>query len=111
MIAPEPIGTCASCGRRRPAEDLIAVDGQLLCEPCQAESAKAEQRRDSIDAAWKSVEATLPKGWAITSLGRELDEVQWVAMAEGPGAILVGELGPTPARALRALAAKLAEES
>lgn len=70
---------------------------------------------DSLDAAWAEAEAALPDGWFIARL--ELlrlptrDRPLWQVltsrpMTSGSGAMASGE-GPTPAAALRALAAKL----
>jgi hypothetical protein len=117
MMAQEPLATCTSCGRRRPEEDLVWTDAGLLCQPCLDESVKAEERRDSIDAAWKSVEASVPKGWTLGSLlvtyarhaapnhysaaATMLDERTYFDRPEAA-------TGDTAAKALRALAAKLA---
>lgn len=114
MIAPEPLAPCASCGRRLPAEDLVFTDGGLVCEPCQAEGAKAELRRDSIDAAWKAVEAV--KGYRVVELREipaddELPVTLWFAAARRGDEPKPCATDRTPDRALRQLAAKLAEEA
>jgi hypothetical protein len=83
----------------------------------------------SLDAAWAEVEAALPEGWAIGTLtrnsarGRTKDQAWWCS-ANGSPAIVGARsdrrhpwppghrkvaYGPTPAAALRALAAKLRE--
>ena len=126
ILANEPLAPCANCGRPMPAEELIMLpDFRTVCGPCQAEAVAAEERRDSIDAAWASVEATLPKGWnlsALTFMGVNggTDERPAYDTA-GPwwqaGATLVGEdedleswaFAETPAKALRALARKFAD--
>ena len=71
---------------------------------------------DSLDAAWAEAEAALPEGWLVMNLNRWWEETSspangwWGAVASkaGNGQALVGS-GPTPAAALRALAAKLRE--
>lgn len=117
LTAPEPLIRCAGgCGRTRPAEDMVLVGELLICEPCQAGIARAEARNDSLDAAWAAAENI--KGWVVASLlldggsedhDYELD--RWEASAvDAPDAELsVFAYGPTPAQALRALAAKLIE--
>jgi hypothetical protein len=70
----------------------------------------------SLDAAWAEAEAVLPEGWEIIELR---NGAVWHAAAFGiipvpdmPGLITGERLeddGPTPAAALRALAAKLRE--
>jgi hypothetical protein len=85
--------------------------GQCACggpDPCPDS--------DSLDAAWAEAEAALPKGWDGPTVGPFVDNLRhvdrWVATAgkyidnldlpkEERG------FGPTPAAALRALAAKL----
>lgn len=114
LIAPEPLTPCASCGRELPADDLVVTEGfRVLCGPCQEEAAKAEDRRDSIDAAWASVERLLPSGWSIAGVYSDTDvDGMWRADAEGPGpdwAVTIGDPSPTPAGALRGLARKLAD--
>lgn len=67
---------------------------------------------DSLDAAWAEAEAALPEGWGIGIQvppggypgGYEVGasgDTEWTVQANGP----------TPAAALRALAAKLREQS
>jgi hypothetical protein len=98
----------AACGRDLPDEELIETGGVLVCGPCHESIAKQAERRDSIDDAWRAVEATLPIGWRLTSLARDFsfdDERAsgWSACAEGPGRIVFGELADEPSRALRNL--------
>lgn len=99
---------CERCQREVAVEDLVTDEyGHLLCGPCQAEGAKAEERRDSIDAAWAAVEAVMPSGWILTGLSQAGGT--WGAFA-GPD--LSPESGmvtfdTTPTRALRALARHL----
>lgn len=111
------MSVCVTCGRIASSEDLLVRDdGELVCEPCFSEGAKAEQRRDSIDAAWAAVEATLPKGWVVGGVFafethhpggvRTWRAEAFDASDEGPAADAVAE---TPTRALRALARRLAE--
>lgn len=83
-----------------------------------------EQTPDSLDVAWAEAEAALPEGWVIRRLERPYADDGWEVVAgvpEPPGDRDYGygpgegdggwgpELadGPTPAGALRALAAKL----
>jgi hypothetical protein len=69
------------------------------------------QLPDSLDAAWAEAEAVLPEGWMLERVWRNAGA--WNARAgEGPypaaiGVQQIGGSGPTPAAALRALAAKL----
>ena len=114
--------TCGSCGRTVDAGELIAVGDRLLCGPCQEEAAKAEERRDSIDAAWSALEASVPKGWRLVDLTLEW-QPEWpqtIAAATASAAIgrTVDERyeennaqakATTPAGALRLLAVKLSE--
>ena len=70
-----------------------------------------------LDAAWADLEAALPEGWVVDGVRLLYDDGvpigQWVARACLPeGAMhsqipLVADCGPTPAAALRALAARL----
>jgi hypothetical protein len=110
--------SCIDCGRQLPTEDLVSTSRGLMCAPCHRERAAAEERRDSIDAAWAAVEAALPLGWAVEGLvqypigtweatAEPTSDGQW-APTEGPMAMAVGS---TPAGALRALANKLSEET
>lgn len=87
---------------------------------------EALQVPDSLDAAWAEAEAALPEGWRPATVGPAdpdaYDEAgnpisaPWVASVVSP-AFFDGEndrewacgSGPTPAAALRALAAKLRE--
>lgn len=68
---------------------------------------------DSIDAAWAAAEAALPEGWVIQSVLRCTPEC-WQAWAADPAEdasdpfVAIAD-GPTPAAALRSLAAKLRE--
>lgn len=100
---------CERCQREVAVEELVTDEvGHLLCGPCQAEGAKAEERRDSIDAAWAAVEATLPAGWILTGLTQAAST--WGAFA-GPDnddpAAGMAAFEDTPTRALRALARQL----
>ena len=87
---------------------------------------------DSLDAAWAEVEAALPEGWVMLEVSRrdsnyhccewDVMRPEWEAGAGRPsrrtsrddGGRDIGqseeEGGPTPAAALRALAAKLREQ-
>lgn len=76
-----------------------------------------EHLPDSLDAAWAEAEAALPEGWAIdglyrvvarTSLEREWEVIVHEDDWQGDEDNHHGR-GPTPAAALRALAAKLRE--
>lgn len=74
---------------------------------------------DSLDAAWAEAEAALPEGWRIVALrasihgwsarvtGPAIQEraADWHRAGPGPWSLLIR--GPTPAEALRALAAVL----
>ena len=66
-----------------------------------------------LDEAWRKAEAALPEGWQYTSIIRMnwSDTKEWLAgaseMANPKNYIEC--LGPTPAAALRALAARLSE--
>ena len=69
---------------------------------------------DSLDAAWAEAEAALPKGWVVAGLNLDLwalsrGEQVWVAAAGHPLDSSTFAEAPTPAAALRALAAKLRE--
>lgn len=77
----------------------------------------AEAPADSLDAAWAEAEAALPEGWAIdglyrvvarTSLEREWEVIVHEDDWQGDEDNHHGR-GPTPAAALRALAARLRE--
>ena len=97
------------------------------CAVCGAAS-------DSLDAAWAEAEAALPEGWRIAELSRGVADVNdpkqrhhgywWNAYAtpeadtvipgmeelvDDDGAVWNEGHGPTPAAALRDLAAKLLE--
>jgi len=83
-----------------------------MSEPHDARLRQME--RDSIDAAWAAVEAVLPKDAWLDGVQRTSydDDAPWEATACGPipaGVDIIAATGPTPAAALRALAAKLAE--
>ena len=71
---------------------------------------------DSLDAAWAEAEAALPEGWAVDML-KLLSNRTWVAWASHHVLTRPWEqrnregVGPTPAAALRALAARLSEGS
>lgn len=131
MSVETPMAWCPSCGRRGPVEEMVQVGEHLVCEPCHEEAVKAEDRRDSIDAAWAAVEAALPKGWLISGLtfmGVNGGRGDWPSNVP-PNAVGYADAwwqagaatsrdgedleqwahGPTPAMALRALGAKLAE--
>lgn len=82
---------CESCHRDVAVEDLVTDDdGRLLCEPCQVEIAKAEDRRDSIDAALGALRSVAGDG------------LLWVGLTMPPGGPIgisiryhrVNELGP-----------------
>ena len=67
----------------------------------------------SLDAAWADAEAALPEGWCLrVESDVDVDETDYVAAA-GPNATAGSVpwdtfgVGPTPAAALRWLAAKL----
>ena len=70
----------------------------------------------ALDAAWAEVEAALPRGWHLLSLSDTTGEPwslpTWRAMAGeyGPDSPYDASVGATPAAALRALAALLAEQ-
>ena len=70
----------------------------------------------ALDAAWAEVEAALPRGWHLLSLSDTTGEPwslpTWRAMAGeyGPDSPYDASVGATPAAALRALAARLAEQ-
>lgn len=115
--------TCDRCNRDLIDEDAISTpDGRWLCEPCNAEMGKAEQRSDSIDAAWASVEALLPKGWGLGGLAfmgastsdypRDLDGwwEAWAIGAAGGEDLAEYAYGYTPAQALRSLGQRVASE-
>ena len=66
-----------------------------------------------LDAAWAEAEAALPKGWRLYSVGVNDPGGPWTGIAgverdEGVNPFLAIGTGPTPAAALRALAAALA---
>jgi hypothetical protein len=81
----------------------------------------------SLDEAWKEVEDVLPEGWRIGWLARDFQDYgdgvvgvggDWTAWAWHPDETVflmdrdrmgVEANGPTPAAALRALAARLTE--
>jgi hypothetical protein len=98
---------------------LVALNVEALSkaiEAIEAEAAAAEKAHDSLDAAWAEAEAALPDGWIGPSLGPELaiKRSGWVWRAFSwdratPRGVLIEGHGPTPAAALRALAAKLRE--
>ena len=62
---------------------------------------------ESLDAAWAEAEGALPVGWALTHLMADPGSGGWAAFAEPPTGYEQEGDGPTPAAALRALAAKL----
>lgn len=79
---------------------------------------------DSLDAAWQEAEAALPEGnWSLHLQREALRPIgaDYLAMADGWGPMpvglirdaesIVGPYSPTPAAALRALAAKLRERT
>jgi hypothetical protein len=106
------VTSCVDCGRQLPTEDLVSTSRGLTCAPCHRERAAAEERRDSIDAAWAAVEAHA--GWRVLRLafdeGEEDEHRPWyVVTGAKPGELLVAAIGSTPAGALRALASKIAE--
>ena len=76
-------------------------------------AAASEPATDSLGAAWAEAEAVVPEGWSLVHVMRPgLDET-WGALAEsdrGEYDHRVGR-GPTPAAALRALAAALRERA
>lgn len=72
-------------------------------------------RIDSLDAAWAEAEAALPEGWSFR-LEHEAPEHFWAQAStnwrfDDPDETLPACEGPTPAAALRALAAKLRERA
>lgn len=78
----------------------------------------ASELADSLDAAWAEVEAALPEGWLIVRLRRDWQIpsspisgewlTTWDVMASPDnGAALLEASGPSPAAALRALAASV----
>ena len=87
--------TCSGCGAILTAADTARPVGQNV-----------QDVQDALDEAWREAEAALPEGWVITDLVLvALDGVtRWKAVAGRA----TGE-GPTPAAALRALAARLTE--
>jgi hypothetical protein len=70
---------------------------------------------ETLDDAWAEAEAALPEGGYISRLGHDWPDADWFAKAQvyypadETGNSLAGGRGPTPAAALRALAAKLKE--
>ena len=102
--------------------DLLRVVGVTMTNATEDDAWDVEARvdvvRDSLDASWAEAEAARPEGWFIGV------ESGWPISAEQPdgyravasrdqaylfdGPSASGE-GPTPAAALRALAAKLRE--
>ena len=68
-----------------------------------------------LDAAWKEAEAALPEGWRVGILPQRLDDdakmYRVVALVPEHGDPQAWADGPTPAAALRALAARLTAES
>ena len=73
---------------------------------------------DSLDAAWAEAEAALPEGWAIVSIfATSSAPWEWRAFAgltvnpESDDPFMSWAEGPTPAAALRALAARLRGET
>lgn len=71
---------------------------------------------DSIDAAWAEAEAALPEGWMGPSFAEQTEGTWRAYVSRRPTARrreappeIVTVVGPTPAAALRALAAKLRE--
>lgn len=100
------------CGWRQPDRRWDAERGWVADGPTWA-----EHLPDSLDAAWAEAEAALPEGWAF-DLSRavrppaEGAAPTYYATVSRPwttGAIEFQVSGPTPAAALRALAAKLRE--
>jgi hypothetical protein len=73
-------------------------------------------RTAPLDAAWAAAEAALPEGWRFAVQRTDEDFGTWAATGVSP-AFFEGEnddeyadgQGPTPAAALRALAARLGE--
>jgi hypothetical protein len=108
------VWTCWECHEKLPADepDLdgrmqahLATHGIILPPP--------RDLPDSLDAAWAEAEAALPEGWAL-QVAKDRADGQAEAMA-GPIEFswpphVVRVFGPTPAAALRALAAKLRGE-
>jgi hypothetical protein len=100
---------CGICGD-------YTVKGIEVHETCLAALRAAHPEDDGLDAAWKAAEAALPEGWAIDNLRHTaMMDQRWQAEAGsriGPVVqwnkvrTVIAE-GPTPAAALRALAAHL----
>jgi hypothetical protein len=91
-------------------------DVNMWLDHAEAALAATPPEEPSLDAAWREVEAALPEGWNwedITRL-RGDSEGEWSACARndtGEGRYRWCGIGPTPADALRALAARLATEA
>lgn len=136
---PESGEHCQSCARAYPLggwwhapDDLWervtgeSRGGGLRCPDCFGREAEAKgitlvwsvvdaATPDTLDASWAEAEAALPKGWGI-ALSSDADSpdryrahagrvaFQWPPRIVGP------EYKPTPAAALRALAARLRED-
>jgi hypothetical protein len=103
---------------------LVALNVEALSEAISAiEAEAAEKAPDSLDAAWAEAEAALPEGWWLHALDAwSFDDMAWRVEAASAGhqepsdswaryhavrGPSVATYGPTPAAALRALAAKL----
>lgn len=102
----------AACGRELEPEDMVEVGGALVCEPCSVSIARAAERRDSIDDAWRAVESFA--GYQVVDLhivrSDEINATLWFAAAQRDDEPKPCALGQTPVLALRALAAKLDDE-
>ena len=84
----------------------LVVSAEFLRD--QVEMIEAEA--GSLDAAWAEAEAALLEGWVILGLDYGIALRGWETRASDPyeeAIPIVLGIGPTPAAALRALAAKL----
>jgi hypothetical protein len=96
------------------------TDCDVSCTACDWYSSEpggvswTEHLPDSLDAAWAEAEAALPEracGLSITAQGDWGVVRNWAAWAYAPGEPTITGNGPTPAAALRALAARLRERA
>jgi hypothetical protein len=111
-------GVCPTCHGRGWHGGHCPNGGKPESDWTTHEERVAARNRVSLDAAWAEAEAALPEGWRIEGLWHSWPpnpvlDPEWgttVSNAQtGEMTISVHADGPTPAAALRALAAKLRE--
>lgn len=105
----------AACGRELDPEDMVTVGGVPVCEPCAASIAKAEERRESIDAALDAISSVARDGFVTVTieLGRGIPRrrvtARYMRIGELDAAAEVYSGDGHVARELRGFAAILAK--